>query len=99
MWEFLGDPVVKEPPSNARDRGSILGPATRITHVLGQLSSSPATTKPAPQLRPNAAKEINNLKKKKRGSPEFKFLLCISLCDTRQSPYPVEFQLSPTKWS
>lgn len=79
--DFLGDPVVKEPPSNAGDRGSILGPATRITHVSGQLSSSLATTKPAPQLRPDEAKEINNLKKKKR-SPEFKFLLCISLCDT-----------------
>lgn len=40
----LGDPVVKEPPSNAGDRGSILGQQLG-SHVSGQLSSSPATTK------------------------------------------------------
>ena len=64
--DFLGSPVVKEPPSNAGDRGSIPGLATRITHVSGRLSSSATTTKPAPQLRPDEAKEINNLKKKKK---------------------------------
>lgn len=64
--DFLGGPVVKEPPSNAGDRGSILGLATRITRVSGLVSSSATTTKPAPQLRPDEAKEMNNLKKKKR---------------------------------
>ena len=35
-WEdFLGDPVVKNPPSNAGDAGSIPGQGTKIPHSTG----------------------------------------------------------------
>ena len=54
--------MVRNPPSNAGDVGSILGRGTRILHVAGQLSPHAATTEPtcsrarAPQLEsPHAA--------------------------------------------
>ena len=43
---FPGGPVVKNPPSNAGDRGSIPGWGTKIPHALGQLSLCAATTEP-----------------------------------------------------
>ena len=43
-WDFPGGPVVKNPPSNAGDVGSIPAQGTKITHVTGQLSPR-ATTK------------------------------------------------------
>ena len=43
-WEFPGDPVVKNPPSNVGDMGSIPGPGTKITHTSGQLSPCTVTT-------------------------------------------------------
>ena len=38
MWllDFPGGPVVKNPPSNAGDVGSILGLGTKIPHVVGE---------------------------------------------------------------
>ena len=33
--EFLGGPVVKNLPCNARDAGSIIGQGTNIPHVAG----------------------------------------------------------------
>ena len=42
---FPGGPVVKNPPSNAGDVGSIPGQGTKISHAAGQLSFH-ATTKP-----------------------------------------------------
>ena len=44
MWDrdFPGGPVVKNPPSNAGDLGSIPGRGTKILHAVGQLS--PRTT-------------------------------------------------------
>ena len=36
--DFPGGPVVKNPPSNARDVGSIPGQGTKIPHAAGQLS-------------------------------------------------------------
>ena len=100
--DFPGGPVVKNPPSNARDAGSIPGQGTKIPHATGQLSLRattaefmhlnerahlPQTTKPTrpgartpqlqkrkparlnerscmPQLRPDAAKLINNFFKR-----------------------------------
>ena len=44
---FPGDPVVKNPPSNAGDRGSIPGQGTKILHVTGQLSPGTATRESA----------------------------------------------------
>ena len=41
-WDFPGGPVVKNPPCNAGDVGSITGRGTKIPHVAGQLS--PRTT-------------------------------------------------------
>ena len=55
-WNFPGGPVVKNPPSNAGDAGSIPGQETKIPHATGQLSLRAATTEPtrsgalAPQL-------------------------------------------------
>ena len=36
--DFPGGPVVKNPPSNAGDTGSISGQGTKIPHAVGQLS-------------------------------------------------------------
>ena len=59
--DFPGGPVVKSPPSNAGDVGSIPSQGTKILHVEGQLSPW-ATTGDGQMLqwRPDAA----NIKKK-----------------------------------
>ena len=36
--DFPAGPVVKDPPANARDTGSIPGQGTKIPHASGQLS-------------------------------------------------------------
>ena len=46
MSDFPGGPVVKNPPSNAGDTGSIPGQGTKIPHVVGQLSPCATTTEP-----------------------------------------------------
>ena len=38
MGDFLGGPVVEDPPSNEGDAGSIPGLGTSIPHAVGQLS-------------------------------------------------------------
>ena len=43
-WDFPGGPVVKNPPSNAADTGSISGRGTKIPHAMGQLSPRATTT-------------------------------------------------------
>ena len=40
--DFAGGPVIKNPPYNAQEVGSIPGRGTKIPHVAGQLS--PHTT-------------------------------------------------------
>ena len=45
--DFPGGPVVKNPPTNATDSGSIPGRGTKIPHAMGQLSLRSATTEPA----------------------------------------------------
>ena len=45
--DFPGGPVVKNPPSNAGDAGSIPGQGTKIPHAAGQLGPRAATTEPA----------------------------------------------------
>ena len=47
MGDFPGGPVVKNPPSNAGDAGSIPGWGTEIPHTTGQLSPRATTTEPA----------------------------------------------------
>ena len=42
--DFPGGPVVKNPPSNAGDMGSIPGQGTKIPHAAGQLSQRARTT-------------------------------------------------------
>ena len=42
--DFPGGPVVKNPPSNAVEMGSILGRGTKIPHAVGQLSPRATTT-------------------------------------------------------
>ena len=44
MKGIPGGPVVKNPPSNARDMGSIPGWGTKITHAMGQLRPCATTT-------------------------------------------------------
>ena len=38
-WDFPSGPVVKNPPCNAGDMGSIPGGGTRIPHAMGQPAS------------------------------------------------------------
>ena len=42
--EFPGGAVVKNPPSNAGDAGSIPGKGTKIPHAAGQISPRTTTT-------------------------------------------------------
>ena len=44
MRDFPGGPVVKNPPSNAGDAGSIPGWGAKIPHAAGQLSPRATTT-------------------------------------------------------
>ena len=44
---FPGGPVVKNPPPNAGDTGSIPGQGTKILHATGQLSPHATTTETA----------------------------------------------------
>ena len=44
LGDFPGGPVVKNPPSNAGDTGSIPGRGTKIPHAMGQLSPPASTT-------------------------------------------------------
>ena len=46
IWDFPGGPVVKNPPSNAGDVGSIPGWGTKIPHAAGQLSPRATTGEP-----------------------------------------------------
>ena len=41
QWDFPCGPVVKNPPSNAGDAGSIPGQGTKIPHAVGQLRPAP----------------------------------------------------------
>ena len=52
-WDFLGCSVIKNPPSNTGDMGSILDWGTKIPHATGQLILH-ATTREAhmPRWRP-----------------------------------------------
>ena len=51
LWDFLGGPLAKNPPSNARDTGSIPGPRTEIPHAMRQLSPHTATMSPKKKKR------------------------------------------------
>ena len=44
--DFPSSPIVKNPPSNAGDAGSIPGQGTKIPHPSGQLNPQTTTTKP-----------------------------------------------------
>ena len=46
LGDFPGGPVVKNPPSDAGDTGSIPGLGTKIPHAVGQLSPCTTTTEP-----------------------------------------------------
>ena len=45
-WELSWCPVVKYPPANAGDTGSIPGLGTQIPHATGRLNLCPTTTGP-----------------------------------------------------
>ena len=44
--DFLGGPVVKNPPSNEGDMGSIPGQGTKIPRAAGQLNPHTTITEP-----------------------------------------------------
>ena len=44
LRDFPGGPVVKNPPSNARDTGLISGQGTKMPHASGQLRPCTTTT-------------------------------------------------------
>ena len=44
--DFPGGPVVKNPPSDARDMGSVPGRGTKIPYAAGQLSHHTTTREP-----------------------------------------------------
>ena len=50
MKDFPGGPVVKNPPSDAGDTGSIPGQGTKFPHAMGELSPCATTTELVPQL-------------------------------------------------
>ena len=64
--DFPAGPVVKNPPYNAGDTGSIPGQGTKIPHAVGQLSPRATTTEPtrtgacAPQLEKNRKPASHN---------------------------------------
>ena len=49
--DFPGGPVVKNPPYNAGDTGSIPGQRTKIPHAAGQLSPCATTRAHTPQRK------------------------------------------------
>ena len=46
IWDFPGDPVVKNLPSNSGDTGSIPGQGIKHLNAVGQLSPRKAITEP-----------------------------------------------------
>ena len=52
--DFPGGPMVKNPPCNARDVGSILGQRIKIPHSMKQLSPRATTTEPVCALEPES---------------------------------------------
>ena len=61
--DFPAGPVVKNPPSNAGDVGSISGQGTKIPHATGQVSHHTATKRPhaatKTPVQPNVNKYAN----------------------------------------
>ena len=47
LRDFLGGPLVRNPPSNAGNVGVIPGGGTKIPHAAGKLSPCATTTEPA----------------------------------------------------
>ena len=76
MWyevearDFPGGPVVKNPPSNAGDKGSIPGWGTKIPHATGQINPTAKSREKLmhhseeherysmPKVKPNTTKTI-----------------------------------------
>ena len=59
MRDFPGDPVVKNPLSNAGDMGSIPGQGTKVPQAVRQLSPHTATETSCSQINKNKTNEIN----------------------------------------
>ena len=66
--DFPGGAVVKNPPANAEDTGSIPGRGTKIPHAAGQLSPRATTTEPVcsgahePQLERSPRSAMKSLR-------------------------------------
>ena len=65
--DFPGGPVVKNPPTDAEDTGSVSGPGTEISHAVEQLSPC-ATTTEALVLKPAIHKRSHTMRSLCRAS-------------------------------
>ena len=65
--DFPDSPVVKNPPSNSGDTGSIRGQGIKVLHAKGQLNPCTATRR-APCLEEDPAQPKLSKKKKKKES-------------------------------
>ena len=74
LKDFPSGSVVKNPPSNAGDTGSIPGQATKIPHAAGQLSLS-ALTRESSHARCNKETVQPKIKKKKKQKSGQSFFL------------------------
>ena len=80
MRDFPGGPVVKNPPYNAGNSGSIPGRGTKIPHATGQLSLHTTTT------------ELVRLNQKARVLQNYRAHALWNLCATTIEPmHPVAY--------
>ena len=67
-WDFPGVPVVKNPPFNAEDTGSIPDRGTKTPHTVGRLNPCTTTVKNKKPVYVNEAPLHKKKKKKKKAS-------------------------------
>ena len=58
--DFPGIPVVKNPPYNAEDTGSIPGQGTKIPHAAGQLTRTPRLLSSRASTREPVCRELQS---------------------------------------
>ena len=71
-WDFPGGPVLKNPPSNAGDAGSIPGRGIKIPHATGQLSPRASRREPeCPKRRsPRTLEPAHHNEREKTCTPQ-----------------------------
>ena len=89
-WDFPGVPVVKNPPFNAEDTGSIPGRGTKTPHTVGRLNPCTTTGEAhIPQLEkrksPCTSMKTQCIKKKKKKASLHKADSLESETDTKEN--------------